>query len=816
MVRRISGNIFVLLWVVAGRESSAAAGIYTVEFNTAVQWEERQGGICDCVSLKGLDTDMPGAIGSPALPWRSITIAEAWPESAQPIFEILAADTLILPKSIEPGQPDIITSDTASEPASVPGDTSIYGHDLWFPAQNVRSQNSGEFAGQAITALAWCPFRYDPIRNELVVIRRALIRAYEASDCSPDTAASDAEPVFDVPAQSTKRQQENATGGISRQMAGALAGPAWTWPGDTPMGISYVVVTTEAFAATVRPLVEWKARRGVAAGLATVESITAQYPAVDAAASIREYLKDAYAQGLEWVVLAGDETVVPIRYAYAGLTPYSGDPYELQICDLYYGELDGNWDADGDGVWGEQVGDQAQLYPELYVGRLPFANVADARAIIAKIIAYERGPDDAAYLVRSLGVVADQMRDWSDGQGQHALVAASMPSSWSNDLSTMAEAPTGDDPAPVGPAGETLTSLLANGEGWVNYFVHGRADGFVVRSSGLLQWPRAYVFTGGTAGDGNGHLNLTVPTPRPGIHLSAACDQGGFDMDTPPFSAGLGKSVAEQLLFIPQGGAVAFVGQSRWGWVSISYKLVQKFYDYLRDPTIANHVGVYQTLAKVAFPSYRDLVYGNNLYGDPEMPAWKAAPRSLDVAAPTTFTPGPSHWAIEAYNESGAVAAATVTLAAADSVWTMGQTDAAGRLIVDVSFPDVADVILTAYKSDYRIWVDTIPVSIIADVKNHETLKPVAFDLEPNYPNPFNSATVLRFSLPIPAHTNLSVYDILGRSVRTLIESDLDEGAHERTFDAVDDQGRSLASGVYFVRLAAGTRAMTRKIVLIR
>jgi len=78
-------------------------------------------------------------------------------------------------------------------------------------------------------------------------------------------------------------------------------------------------------------------------------------------------------------------------------------------------------------------------------------------------------------------------------------------------------------------------------------------------------------------------------------------------------------------------------------------------------------------------------------------------------------------------------------------------------------------------------------------------------------PNPFNAVTRISFSLPRAGDVNLSVYDITGRLAATLANGNLDAGVHEFPFD-----GKSLASGIYFVRLIGKDVSQTRKIELIR
>ncbi len=93
---------------------------------------------------------------------------------------------------------------------------------------------------------------------------------------------------------------------------------------------------------------------------------------------------------------------------------------------------------------------------------------------------------------------------------------------------------------------------------------------------------------------------------------------------------------------------------------------------------------------------------------------------------------------------------------------------------------------------------------------------PSDFALMQNYPNPFNPETSLEFALPRNAHVTLTVYNTLGQVVVTLVDSELPAGNHEVQWRGDDQQGRAVASGVYFYRLQAGAETMTRKMMLLK
>jgi phosphatidylserine/phosphatidylglycerophosphate/cardiolipin synthase-like enzyme len=93
---------------------------------------------------------------------------------------------------------------------------------------------------------------------------------------------------------------------------------------------------------------------------------------------------------------------------------------------------------------------------------------------------------------------------------------------------------------------------------------------------------------------------------------------------------------------------------------------------------------------------------------------------------------------------------------------------------------------------------------------------PLAMELFPNYPNPFNSETVIRYRIPGNRSVQLAVYDLQGREVRTLFRGNPDAGIRAVHWDGRDGEGLPLPSGVYVIRMQAGTEWKTRKALLLR
>jgi Zn-dependent metalloprotease len=92
----------------------------------------------------------------------------------------------------------------------------------------------------------------------------------------------------------------------------------------------------------------------------------------------------------------------------------------------------------------------------------------------------------------------------------------------------------------------------------------------------------------------------------------------------------------------------------------------------------------------------------------------------------------------------------------------------------------------------------------------------LVFGLAQNHPNPFNPSTKVQFSLDRAGPASLRVFDARGLLVRTLVAEDLPAGAHDVTWHGDDDQGRPVASGVYFYKLEAGAQTASKRMLLVK
>lgn len=125
------------------------------------------------------------------------------------------------------------------------------------------------------------------------------------------------------------------------------------------------------------------------------------------------------------------------------------------------------------------------------------------------------------------------------------------------------------------------------------------------------------------------------------------------------------------------------------------------------------------------------------------------------------------------------------------------------------------------YPPDHPLFPHSIDLAFAIrsepDTDAPENLGVKAFGLEQNTPNPFNPVTTIRYSVPTGGgHVTLEVTDVAGRLVRTLVDGFRGEGDHGAAWNGRDEEGREVASGIYFYRLTAPSTEITRKMLLLK
>ncbi len=117
-------------------------------------------------------------------------------------------------------------------------------------------------------------------------------------------------------------------------------------------------------------------------------------------------------------------------------------------------------------------------------------------------------------------------------------------------------------------------------------------------------------------------------------------------------------------------------------------------------------------------------------------------------------------------------------------------------------------------------WESVVEITVhdpsVATDNEHITTPPVEFALHQNYPNPFNPSSTLTYSLPEQAQVKLTIYDVLGNTVKTLVNRSQESGHHSISWNSTNEAGESVSAGIYFYHLRAGDFYATGKMLLLK
>ncbi|PJA26544.1 MAG: hypothetical protein CO189_10290 [candidate division Zixibacteria bacterium CG_4_9_14_3_um_filter_46_8] len=778
----------------------------------------RDSGLYTEVTIR--DCDKTSEPGKPAIPYLITKILIPANEDVDSIAIACDYKPVERPILVNFAQPPEKTSLLEAPPIQATADEETYSSKDRYPQENYIIIDRGYWGANHIISLQVFPVVYYPGYRRLEVSSNIKIVVYTGTSNNCPDILYNARP---IPAELLANVIDNYETSI--QYANVIHQPIlelpipYSPPVNNYLEYEYAVITDESLVESYRGLVDWKMRRGLAAGIITVERIDADYAGVDLQEKIRNYIKDAYRFNLTWVLLGGDESIIPIRYAYHLEASENPPLMEQQICDLYYSDLTGDWDVDGDGVYGEPNSDRPDIYPEVYVGRVTATTPEGVEAYVKKLIQYERDPGngDNSYVTRSLFISADQMVD----AGQQVLLGNEMPLQFSVDTTSLAERSDGYSANPVSPTGRQVIEKMNEGFGFISNLNHGSPMHYASKSSYYNQAPKSYV-----VGDlqyeehHNAPLTDLEENYKFGVHYSISCDLAAIDMDHTdiwPYVWNTDNCFGEAYIELANKGGIAFLGNSRWGWVPTSYKLEKAFIQTVfGDDPITRHIGAAQALCKQMYPAYRDINYGHILLGDPEVTMWDRIPKPISVAFNPNIDQATSAYKVHAEVSGMPLTSAKVILYKEDDFVAVGYTNSEGNASIEINPQTGGQMHLTVTGDRLMPFVAEVNLIPETNVEENQVEKPIKFECNGNYPNPFNRATAFSMVLDKRSDVVLNVYDIAGRTVSNEEYPNLNAGAQVLIWDAVGPGGYELASGIYLYKLQVGKNTATGKLILVK
>jgi hypothetical protein len=568
-----------------------------------------------------------------------------------------------------------------------------------YPSEVARLIAVGDFDGARVATVEVCPFSWDPTDERVLFSRRVEVTVRTEAATPPRYRARRFN--FDPREQVFASVVANLSD-VPRWAANTatvVSAPDFYNSHDIDLlpniesePVAHLVVGPDSFASAVAPLVQWRTRLGTPSLFVPLSFVDANYPGSDGAERLRNYLKDAYDRwGTCDVTLFGDDGVVPIRLGTWRFLGF-GDPTDIAT-DLYYACLDGNWNYDGDDVWGES--DEDDKYPELGVTRYPVRTVLEAEGAVAKILRYERYPNNTSLASAAFAAGYSQAGVPTPIDVTRQVFVPMMPPGITPFEIYSDHGLFGGD---VEFNRASLLSALSGTHGLVSHFGHGSQ--YVLGAGYVL----THEVVGRVDADGLSYVSPFRPGGAPYLMFSLACNANAFSDDC----------VGEHLMRNPDGGPVALYGHSS-PVMDVQYGGIHWFLQQLYKQDVyyygANMRGVFSLLSYDPYLAYSTAPFGDAgmrfFVGPPRVVEMSAMPEQINVATSTVF--------VKVTQDYIPVIDAIVCLSGPGDSYVVGTTGQDGIAELAVAFTDTGRVEVVASGSQIRPVIDTLEIGQVAE-----------------------------------------------------------------------------------------------------
>ena len=469
-----------------------------------------------------------------------------------------------------------------------------------------------------------------------------------------------------------------------------------TYPSLEGSAVDYVIITNDSLASTFQTLADWKTEKGVPTLVRTTEWIAANYlNGADMPETIRNFVAHAYTKwGIKYVLLGGDTDEIPVRTAFSAF--YDGG--RLLPVDMYFGCLDGDWNADHDAIFGEFGQDNADLYAEVYTGRLPVRSRAEAAVMIGKVMQYEK-PTDLSY-------------------GNKILMLAEVlfPSNYKP-----------GDPISVNGADTTefiRLSYMAN----PSLVLQRQYETFAMYPGSLPETRQSAITA---INDGYNHVvhvghgfrfNMSVGDASivnaDADVLTNATRLSNFNLLNCTACAYTYESLAEHLLRNPNGGAVSVVGANDAAFPNTAADYMGEFYRLAMLQNVV-HLGETFALSREARTGFALASDGSDrwthfvytILGDPEMSLWTNTVAPLSASFPASVNKGTNVITVTVTSSGSPVQSAVVCLSKDGDDYRVGTTNAAGQVTMSFRAESAGAIKVVATGSNYKRYDGSITVA---------------------------------------------------------------------------------------------------------
>jgi len=747
------------------------------------------------------DTRLFGAPGMPVLPYRAVALLLPPGEAAQKI-EIIRSGETVIPGSVRlmPGQ--FVRPLSAGSGGDFQFNKALYAGSEPYPGQPGARLTTAFMNGYGFAFSMFTPLSYIPAQNQVRYYRQVTVRITTAP-------ASTAQKALELLRSTPSVLQKVRSLAQNTEMLDAY--PQAASP-DRSESYQLLVVTDAQFVPAFEDLRYLYLIRGLKMKIVSTDSIYRAQPAATHKESVRNFIIQEYRNhGIEYVLLGGDVEWVPYCGFYCAVQSDQIYQDDNIPADLYYSALDGTWNDDGDDKWGE-IGED-DLLPDVAVARLPFSTADELQRMLHKVVQYQDHPvlGELNHPLLAGENLWDDPLTWG-ADYMDLLVGHHDDNGYTTDgiaESDPFETLYDRDLYPSEWSGSDIMQKINQGKSFVYHAGHSNTT-YAMRlySSDITDENFAQV-------DGVRH-NFTLVNTQ-------GCDCGAFDYE---------DCIAEEMVKI-DNFAVGFVGNSRYGWFNEgttegpSTHLQREFVNAIYHDTHfrigeAHMYSKIKTSPWVNAPDQHEegamrwCFYDCNVLSDPALGIWTEEPIAVQADYPHTIQTTTTSMEVTVTSGGDPVAKLTCALVKDSVLYGTGVTDSLGHAVITIDPPigqtGPADLIVSGY--------NCLPTFFPVEVEKTSAigagaLVPLTSQLIGNFPNPFNSSTVIHYRVGTKnngAQVRLTVYNALGQRVALLVHGRQKSGTYRVAFD-----GTNIPTGIYFYRLTIGKRFVrSKKMILLR
>lgn len=538
-----------------------------------------------------------------------------------PYTEIRLNGNFLVYPSQEQVMVDYQVADTAG--FSYP-DPEIYSSDQYYPANHCDKISEELYLGYKLVTLRLYPIRYKGSTKELCLNSLHIAIDYESDAFSEEigsgmqsTRRAAEEHDFIASIVVNKEDLQSFYGTSLNRISRLSANPVPILGEDPEFLIpDYIIITADSLKPVFKKMIDWKRKKGYYALIKTVEEIARGFQGNDLPEKIRNYLKYAYGKwgSSLYVLLGGDTDIIPPRYCVSTKnTMCPADPYYANV------QGSSDWNHNKNNKYGESSDRVPSHSQNINIGRAPVKNKGEVLQFIEKVISYEHADgvmsDPSYYRNRLLTAARLGVSDTCTMSGTYSVYESYLKNKARTRFLFDEWKVTGPTPAPD-PLCALLTkdnflSALKNGIDSLRHFhIIYHLDHSGPQAMGTSSKKRGESITN-TDVDGlaNGRFYQIV--------VSAGCDPASFQKDC----------IAEHFINNPNGGAVAFIGNTDSGF-EYEYHQYEYFEKRLSE---SNGCSLSDAYRAASLYSSISKTWRLHLFGDPSMQIWTDTPKQFNI-----------------------------------------------------------------------------------------------------------------------------------------------------------------------------------------